>query len=185
VPVNNTEYPVRCLTGFILYAYYFEGRLTMGSRLKIDPNWCVIENQFDIKKNRHYESVFSLGTGFMTSRASIDEGFDADPQSLEYERHMDNTTLEKPVERKSHWGTYISIVQANHPNLRTGIVNLPYYLGLIIHVDGERLDMEKCYDQGLLPLVGSTICHPISDDELANHSRCTGGDHMEAVHEST
>ncbi len=109
----------------------------------IDPDWCIVENQFDIAKNRHYESVFSLGTGFMTTRASIEEGFENDDQSVEYERRMDNTTLEKPRDTKSRWGTFMPVIQAEHPTLRTGIVNLPYYLGLVIKVDGEKLNMEK------------------------------------------
>lgn len=108
-----------------------------------DPNWCIVEKQFDIGKNRHYESVFSLGTGYMTTRASIDEGFDDDDQSFEYDRFMDNTTLEKAHKSKSRWGTFMPVIQAEHPNLRTGIVNLPYYLGLIVRVDGEKLDLEN------------------------------------------
>ena len=107
-----------------------------------DPDWCLIEDRFDSAKNRHYESVFSLGTGFMTTRASIEEGFEDDDQSVEYERRMDNTTLEKSREAKSRWGTFMPVIQAQHPTLRTGIVNLPYYLGLIITVDGERLNLE-------------------------------------------
>ena len=109
-----------------------------------DPNWCIVEKEFDIKKNRHYESVFSLGTGFMTTRASIEEGFENDDQSFEYVRYMDNTTLEKAHESKSRWGTFIPVIQAEHPTLRTGIVNLPYYLGLVVRVDGEKLDLEAC-----------------------------------------
>jgi kojibiose phosphorylase len=108
----------------------------------INPDWCIVENSFEIAKNRHYESVFSLGTGYMTTRSSIDEGFANDDQSVEYERRMDNTTLEKAREAKSRWGTFMPVVQAKHPNLRQGIVNLPYYLGLVIHVDGEKLDLE-------------------------------------------
>ena len=109
------------------------------------PNWCIVEKEFNIKKNRHYESIFSLGTGFMTTRASIEEGFDDDDQSYEYVRYMDNTTLEKVHETKSRWGTFMPVIQADHPTLRTGIVNLPYYLGLVISVDGEKLDLEQCH----------------------------------------
>lgn len=108
-----------------------------------DPNWCIVEKHFDIKKNRHYESVFSLGSGYMTTRASIDEGFDNDDQSFEYARFMDNTTLEKAHDSKSRWGTFIPVIQAEHPTLRTGIVNLPYYLGLVIQIDGEKFDLEN------------------------------------------
>lgn len=108
-----------------------------------DPDWCIIETNFDITKNRHYESVFSLGTGYMTTRASIDEGFEDDDQSFEYTRYMDNTTLEKGHDSKSKWGTYIPVIQAEHPTLRTGIVNLPNYLGMVIRVDGEKFDLEN------------------------------------------
>lgn len=116
--------------------------MTFFSQPNLD--WCIVEDKFDIKKNRHYESVFSLGTGYMTTRASIDEGFSDDDQSVEYTRYMDNTTLEKTPESKSRWGSFIPVVQADHPTLRVGIVNLPYYLGLIPWVDGERLDLESC-----------------------------------------
>lgn len=33
--------------------------------MKINPEWCTVEDCFDINKNRHYESVFSLGTGYL------------------------------------------------------------------------------------------------------------------------
>jgi trehalose/maltose hydrolase-like predicted phosphorylase len=107
------------------------------------PDWCITEEGFDVQKNRHYESIFSLGTGFIITRASIEEGFLDDDQSIEYDRRMDNTTLEKSRASKSRWGTFMPVIQAEHPNLRTGIVNLPYYLGLKIAVDGERLDLER------------------------------------------
>jgi len=109
----------------------------------IDPNWCIVEDHFDVSRNRHNESVFSLGTGFMTTRASMDEGFADDDQSVEYARHMDNTTLEKSRVTKSRWGTFMPVIQGRHPTLRTGIVNLPYYLGLVITTDGESLDQES------------------------------------------
>lgn len=110
----------------------------------IDPNWCVVEEQFDITCNRHYESILALGTGFMTTRASIEEGFDEDDQAVEFSRVMNNTTLEKTRSGKSHWGTYIPVIQGDHPTLRMGMLNLPYYLGLVIRVDGEKLDLETC-----------------------------------------
>ena len=109
----------------------------------IDPNWCVVEKQFDIANNRHYESIFALGTGFMTTRASIEEGFEEDDQAVEFTRVMNNTTLEKTRSAKSHWGTYIPVIQGDHPTLRMGMLNLPYYLGLVLKVDGEKLDLEK------------------------------------------
>lgn len=109
----------------------------------IDPNWSLIEKNFDINHARHYESIFALGTGYMTVRAIIEEGFEDDDQAFEYVRMMDNTTLEKIPAKKSRWGTFIPVFQAKHPFLRTGIANLPCFLNLIVEVNGEKLDLEQ------------------------------------------
>lgn len=110
--------------------------------MKINPEWCTVEGCFDIKKNRHYESVFSLGTGYLITRSSIDEGFMNDDQSVEFERHMENVTLEKSRDTKSRWGTFMPVIQGHHPFLGVELVNLPYFLGFVIRADGEKLDME-------------------------------------------
>lgn len=109
----------------------------------IDSNWCVVEEDFEVSKIRHYESVMALGTGYMTTRSSFEEGFEDDGQDLEYDRIPGNVSLEVIPSRKSRWGTFIQLVQARHPFWRVGIVNLPYYLGLEVYADGEKLDMEK------------------------------------------
>ncbi len=109
---------------------------------QIDQDWCVVENKFEIAKNRHYESIFALGSGYMTTRASVEEGFEDDDQSLEFDRYMVNVTLEVIPAAKSKWGTYMPVIQARHPHLMVGIVNLPYYLGLVVYADGEKLDLE-------------------------------------------
>ncbi len=111
-------------------------------KANIDPNWCVVEEQFDITKNKHYESIFALGTGFVTTRGSIDEGFEDDNQALEYDRLAGVVTLEKIPSAKSRWGTFMQVIGAEHPFLRTGIVNLPHYLGFQIAADGDDLNME-------------------------------------------
>jgi len=79
----------------------------------------------------------------MTTRASFEEGFEADQQSMEYDRIPGNISLEAIPSKKSKWSTFIQLVQGRHPFCRVGIVNLPYYLRLVINVDGEKLDMEK------------------------------------------
>lgn len=109
----------------------------------IDRNWCVVEKSFDVEKIRHYESVMALGTGNMTTRSSFDEGLEDDEQNLEYDRIPGNVSLEVIPSKKSRWGTFIQLVQARHPFWNVGIVNLPYYLGLAVYVDGEKLDMEE------------------------------------------
>ena len=111
-------------------------------QFNIDPHHCVIEDTFDINRVRHNESVMALGTGYMTTRASFDEGFTDDEQNISYDRMAMNVSLEVTPCKKSRWGTFIQRVQGKHPFWNVGIVNLPYYLGLEVHADGERLDME-------------------------------------------
>lgn len=108
----------------------------------LDHNWNVIEDAYDVRKNRHYEAIFALGTGYMTTRASLDEGLTDDPQALEYDWFPGNTTLAAAPSSKSKWGTYLPVLAAKHPYRRMGLVNLPYYLGFAPHADGEKLDME-------------------------------------------
>lgn len=107
-------------------------------------NWSSCEEAFDVKNNRHYESIFALGTGYMTVRSSIEEGFSDDDQSYEYMRKPVNVTLEKLRETKNRYGTFLPVVQSEHPLLRQGLANLPWFLGLVVFVDGERLDLENC-----------------------------------------
>ena len=109
---------------------------------KIDPNWCVVEDTFDVTRVRHNESIMALGTGFLTTRSSFDEGFTDDEQNISYERKAMNVSLEVVPTKKSRWGTFIPLVQGRHPHWNVGVINLPYMLGLEVYADGERLDME-------------------------------------------
>ena len=106
-------------------------------------NWSSEEGEFKVQGNRHYESIFALGTGYMTVRSSIDEGFSDDDQAYDYMRMPVNVTLEKLRETKNRYGTFLPVVQSKHPLLRTGLTNLPWFLGLVVTVDGEKLDMEN------------------------------------------
>jgi len=108
----------------------------------IDKNWCVIEDTFDVTRVRHNESIMALGTGFLTTRSSFDEGFTDDEQNISYERKAMNVSLEVVPTKKSRWGTFIPLVQGRHPHWNVGVINLPYMLGLEVFADGEKLDME-------------------------------------------
>jgi len=108
----------------------------------LDPDWCIIEDNFDLGLVRHNESVMALGTGFLTVRSSFDEGFEDDAQNLTYDRKAMNVSLEIVPAGKSRWGTFIPLVQGKHPFWNVGLINLPYMLGLEIYADGEKLNME-------------------------------------------
>jgi len=111
-------------------------------KFTIDPNWCVIEDTFDVSRVRHNESIMALGTGFLTMRSSFDEGFTDDEQNISYDRKAMNVSLEVVPTKKSRWGTFIPLVQGKHPFWNVGVINLPYMLGLEVYVDDEKLDME-------------------------------------------
>jgi kojibiose phosphorylase len=111
-------------------------------KFTIDPDWCVIEDTFDIERVRHNESVLALGTGFLTTRSSFDEGFEDDEQNISYERKAMNVSLEVVPVKKSRWGTFIPLVQGQHPHWNVGVINLPYMLGLEVYADNEKLNME-------------------------------------------
>ena len=111
-------------------------------KLKIDPDWCVIEDTFDVSRVRHNESIMALGTGYMTTRSSFDEGFYDDEQNITYDRMAMNVSLEVVPSRKSRWGTFIQRVQGKHPFWNIGVINLPYYLGFEVYADDEKLNME-------------------------------------------
>lgn len=107
-----------------------------------DANWQVIEERYDVARNRHYESILALGTGYLSTRSSLDEGLVNDPQAMEYDWFPGNTTLLSAPTSKSKWGCYLPVLAAKHPFRRMGLVNLPYYLGFVPCADGEKLDME-------------------------------------------
>ena len=112
-------------------------------KFTIDPDWCVIEDKFDVSRVRHNESIMALGTGFLTIRSSFDEGFSDDEQNISYDRLAMNVSLEVVPCKKSRWGNFIPLVQGKHPFWNVGVVNLPYLLGMEVYADGEKLDMEK------------------------------------------
>jgi len=109
---------------------------------KIDSDFCVIEDTFDITRIKHNESVMALGTGYLTIRSSFDEGFEDDAQNISYDRKAMNVSLEVVPTKKSRWGTFIPLVQGKHPFWNVGVINLPYMLGLEVYADSEKLDME-------------------------------------------
>jgi len=51
-----------------------------------EAGWYRQEQGLQVGNNRHYESLFALGTGYMTVRSSVEEGFYDDDQSREYMR---------------------------------------------------------------------------------------------------
>lgn len=106
--------------------------------------WAITEPEFAAASGKAYEGLFTLGSGYLHVRGSLEEHLADAPQGVEYTRRPANTTAEKFPTVKAKWGTYVPGVYDEHPTLRHELVNLPWFLGLAPIVDGERFDVEQC-----------------------------------------
>lgn len=109
----------------------------------MDQRWCLHENHFEVSLNKYYEGAFTLGSGYLSVRGSLEEGLSDDPQDEEYLRVPANVTLEKTRPGKSKWGTFVPGIVGEHFLLNDEIINLPWFLEFQVYCDGERLDLEK------------------------------------------
>jgi trehalose/maltose hydrolase-like predicted phosphorylase len=105
--------------------------------------WSFCEPSFDPAAALAYEGLFTLGSGYLHVRGSLEEGLSDKPQNLAFTRVPANVTNEKFRETKAKWGTYVPGVFGSHPLLNREMVNLPWFLDLAPEVDGEKLDVER------------------------------------------
>lgn len=103
-----------------------------------------LEEQFSKDTTKHYEGIFTQGSGYLHIRGSYEEGLAAAVQDEEYMRLPANVTIEKPRHPRSKWGTYIPGITGLHPLLKEECVNLPNPLAVRVCADGEWLDMDEC-----------------------------------------
>jgi trehalose/maltose hydrolase-like predicted phosphorylase len=108
----------------------------------ISDGWSITESRFDPALGKAYEGLFTLGSGLLHVRGSLEEHLFGAPQNLDYTRRPANVTAEKFAESKTKWGAYNPGVRGLHPLLNRGIANLPFFLGLAPYVGEEKLDME-------------------------------------------
>jgi kojibiose phosphorylase len=105
--------------------------------------WTIVEDRFRPERNKSFEGLFTLGSGYLHIRGSLEEHLADAPQNIAYPRTPANVTSEKFPETKAKWGTYVPGIFARHPMLGEEMVNLPWVLGLAPIVIGERMDVEK------------------------------------------
>jgi trehalose/maltose hydrolase-like predicted phosphorylase len=110
--------------------------------------WCLTESAFSPDTARAYEGLFTLGSGYLHVRGSLEEHLSDAPQNVSFTRLPANVTSEKFVAAKAKWGTYVPGLFGAHPLLNHEMINLPWFLGLVPIVDGERLDVERCAVEG-------------------------------------
>jgi kojibiose phosphorylase len=105
--------------------------------------WTLAETAFRVSSARAYEGLFTLGSGYLHVRGSLEEHLEGAPQNASPLRTPDSVTAEKFVNLKAKWGTYVPGLFGRHPLLNREMINLPFFLDLAPHVGGERLDMEQ------------------------------------------
>ncbi|MFN4896844.1 MAG: glycosyl hydrolase family 65 protein [Pseudomonadota bacterium] len=111
------------------------------SRMTFSDGWIITEESFDADSNRKVEGLFTIGSGYLHLRGSVEEHFQGAPQNVDYNRMPANVTSEKFPEFKARWGTYVPGVYGRHPLLNSELINLPRFTGWAPVVNGERLDL--------------------------------------------
>lgn len=111
------------------------------SRIQCSDGWVISEESFDADSNRKMEGLFTIGSGYLHLRGSLEEHFQGAPQNVAYNRMPANVTSEKFPEFKARWGTYVPGVYGKHPLLNSELINLPRFTGWTPIINGERLDL--------------------------------------------
>jgi kojibiose phosphorylase len=104
-------------------------------------NWILTQEGFDICTAQAFEGLFTVGSGYLHTRASLEEHFADCPQDSRELRRPANVTAEKFVPVPGRWGTFVPGVFGHHPLLLQEMINLPWFLELVPVVDGERLGL--------------------------------------------
>ncbi|MFO7815730.1 MAG: glycoside hydrolase family 65 protein, partial [Halanaerobiales bacterium] len=83
-------------------------------------NWIISESEFKVENQHKFETIFSLGNGYMGARAFLEETY--------------------PDERS---GFYISGIFDKYPGEVTEMPNLPDWIVTEIYINGEKFNMYK------------------------------------------
>ena len=87
----------------------------------IDPKWHVVEAEFNPARMGHYESVFTLGNGYLGTRGVFEELY-----------------------RQRTPGTFVAgLFDKAHHNEVTELPNIPDWIEVSILLDGEELDLTQ------------------------------------------
>ncbi len=81
--------------------------------------WTVTEDSFNPHRQRHSETIFTLGNGYLSTRGALEEGYSGD-----------------------HRATFLHGVFDAAPVIFTELANAPDWLPLTIHLNGERFSMD-------------------------------------------
>lgn len=110
--------------------------------------WVLTQEEFDINTAQAFEGLFTLGSGYLHTRGSMEEHFADCPQNSTELRKPFNVTAEKFSPNLGRWGTFVPGIFGIHPLLLQEMINLPWFLELTPTINGERLDLNTSVTTG-------------------------------------
>ncbi len=102
--------------------------------LKTDP-WKIIEEGFDPNHVKSSESIFSLGNGAMGQRANFEEHYSGETFQGSY-----IGGVYYPDKTRVGWW------KNGYPEDFAKVLNAPNWIGIDVHVNGIRLDLNNCLE---------------------------------------
>lgn len=98
---------------------------------QIDP-WNIIEDEFHPTNNRIYESIMSLGNGYMGMRGNFEEDFSGDSLQGTY-----IAGVYYPDKTKVGWW------KNGYPEYFAKVLNAPNFIGISLYINDEKIDLSK------------------------------------------
>jgi maltose phosphorylase len=95
--------------------------------------WCIIEEDFDPKRHKAAESIFSLGNGHMGQRANFEERYSGKTLQGSY-----LAGIYYPDKTRVGWW------KNGYPEYFAKVLNSPNWIGIDVQIDLEQLDLGKC-----------------------------------------
>ncbi|MCL2413534.1 MAG: hypothetical protein FWC98_05300 [Bacteroidales bacterium] len=148
--------------------------------------WTVKETEFKVNTAMAYEGLFTLGSGYLHTRGSLEENVGTEPQNITNPRpaFANASAFKHGGVQKTKWGTYVPGVFAHHPNLNENMVNLPYFLGIEPTVAGGKLDVlqssiskyERTLNMKTASLERSLVWHTKEGDVKVKYERFISGE---------
>jgi maltose phosphorylase len=94
--------------------------------------WNIVQKGFDRKKNRIYESIFSLANGYMGGRGNFEEGYSGDTLKSFFQ-----AGVYYPDDALFGW------YKIGYPKHNNKVINSTDIIGIKIFINNERLDLAK------------------------------------------
>jgi len=94
--------------------------------------WKIVEDGIHMRNNRFYESLMSLGNGYMGMRGNFEEGFSGDTLQGTY-----IAGVYYPDKTRVGWW------KNGYPEYFAKVINAPNFIGIDVTLNGEKLDIAK------------------------------------------